>query len=225
MGNLFENVGVLPNPLNKHDLYELFIQMRNGDSLAKEKIVLHNLRLVIIVLKKYYYSGFPFEELVSVGTIGLMNAINTFDINKNFEFATYAAVCIKNEVLMYIRKNNWNLKVVGFDAVLKSFVDGSNVTYANVLASDEDIVSNYEEVNIYQVVLGIINDLPERERMCVMLYYGLGGYERIEQKDIGIILNIGQPTVSRILKKAIAKIRSELVKYEVLEKKNLVKGA
>lgn len=225
MGNLFENVGVLPNPLNKHDLYELFIQMWNGDSLAKEKIVLHNLRLVIMVLKKYYYSGFPFEELASVGTIGLMNAVNTFDISKNYEFATYATVCIKNEVLMYLRKNNWNLKVVGFDAVLKSFEDGSNVTYANVLASDEDIVSNYEEENIYQVVLGIINDLPERERMCVMLYYGLGGYERIEQKDIGSILNIGQPTVSRILKKAIAKIRSELVKYEVLEKKNLVKGA
>ena len=199
--------------------------MRNGDSLAKEKIVLHNLRLVIMVLKKYYYSGFPFEELASVGTIGLMNAVNTFDISKNYEFATYATVCIKNEVLMYLRKNNWNLKVVGFDDVLKSFNDGSTITYANVLTSVDDIVNRYEEETTYQVVLEIINNLSERERMCIMLYYGLNGYAKMEQKDIANILNITQPSVSKILKRSIDMIKKELVNYEILEKKKFVKGA
>jgi len=227
MRKLFFNYGNLPNTLNKQEIYELFIRMKKGDSLAKEKIVLHNLRLVIVVLKRYYACGINLEELVSVGNIGLMKAINTFDINKNLEFSTYATVCINNEILMYLRKDKWNLNMVSMDNLINN---GSMVTYESAIVSDEDIVLDYEDKNIYQIILEIINNLPEHECMCIMLFYGLGGYEKVGQKDIASMLNITQPQVSKLIKRIIKKIRSELIKLGVLEedsiiKKNLVKSA
>ena len=220
MGKLLFDYGNLPNVLNKQEIYELFIRMKNGDSLAKEKIVLHNLRLVIVVLKRYYTCGVNLEELISVGNIGLMKAINTFDINKNLEFSTYAVVCINNEMLMYLRKDKWNLNMVSMDNLINN---GSMLTYESAIVSDEDIVLDYEDKNIYQIILEIINNLPERECMCIMLFYGLGGYEKVGQKDIASMLNITQPQVSKLIKRAIDKVRNELIRNGILEEKAVIK--
>ena len=225
MGSLFVKYDNLPGVLSKQELYKLFIQMKNGDLYAKEKIVLHNLKLVSVVLKRYYNCGVNLEELISVGNIGLMKAVNTFDISKNLEFSTYAAVCINNEILMYLRKDKWNLNVVSIHSVSKTFKDGNHVTYEDVLESDKDIVLEYEESVIYQIVLKIINNLSWQEHICIMMYYGLCGYEKTEQKEIAKKISVCQSQVSKILKRAITMIRKELINQSILEEKGFVKRA
>lgn len=231
MKNVLFNYGNLPKALNKQEIYELFIRMKKGDSLAKEKIVLHNLRLVIVVLKRYYGCGVNLEELISVGNIGLMKAINTFNINKNLEFSTYAAVCINNEMLMYLRKDSKDKCIISYDKLINN-PDNDELTYEAVLQSDEDIILDYEDKNVYQMILDIIKTLSKRDYLCVVLSFGLDGYEKVPQKDIANMLNVTQPHISRTVKRAIDKVRNELIKNGILEEnaivkreKSLVKGA
>ena len=217
MENLNLNLMTFPNPLTKNEFVNLFYQMKNGDDLAKEKLVLHNLRLVMVVLKKYIGFNISFDELFSVGNLGLIKALNTYDINRNIEFSTYAIKCINNEFLVYLNREKKNLNNISFDDNLKTFKDGNYITYRNILKSDINIILDYEDKIIYDIICEIINLLPERKRICLLMYYGLNGYEKIPQKDIARQLNTCQSRVSTLLDETIDIIRKELVKREILE--------
>jgi RNA polymerase sporulation-specific sigma factor len=200
---------ILPEPLTKEmELYYLDLKEK-GDSFAKDKLIEHNLRLVVFLSKKYENTNVDLEDLVSIGTIGLIKAINTYKMDKNIKLATYASRCIDNEILMYLRKNKKRRSEVSFEESLSFDVDGNELHLEDVLGTEPDLVTKDLEFEVEkELLLGEIEKLEKRDKMIMVLRYGLEGKDEMTQKDVAEMLGISQSYISRIEKKVIKRLKN-----------------
>ncbi len=200
---------ILPEPLKKEEeLYYLELA-KDGDTFAKDKLIEHNLRLVVFLAKKYENTKVDLEDLVSIGTIGLIKGINTFSMNKNIKLATYASRCIDNEILMYLRKNKRVRSEVSFEDSLSYDADGNELHLEDVLGTDYDIVTRgIEEEDDRKLMMSEIEKLDIRDREIIILRYGLYNHEEMTQKEVADLLGISQSYISRIEKKVIRKLKN-----------------
>ena len=204
---------MLPEPLSK-EMEDYYVTLKDdGDETAKNKLIEHNLRLVVFLAKKYENTGVDLEDLVSIGTIGLINGINTFSKDKNIKLATYASRCIDNEILMFLRKNKRTKTEVSIDASLSLDGEGNELHLEDVLGTDPDIVTKgIEEENDKKIMINEVMHLKPRDRDIMILRYGLMGQEELTQKEVAEKLGISQSYISRIEKKVIKRLKT-LVNY------------
>ena len=198
-----------PPPLSKEEEHELFVRTRKGDSAARNKLIEHNLRLVAHIVKKYYTGAPDQDDLISVGTIGVIKAIDSFNIENGARFATYAGKCLQNEILMYFRSQKKHSGVTSINEPVDIDKDGNPLTYLEIIASPDDIVDSIDrKIKLEKIIKAIKNVLTERERKIIMLRYGLNKSGRhYAQRDVARMLGISRSYVSRIEKSAIDKIR------------------
>ncbi|MDD7630178.1 MAG: RNA polymerase sporulation sigma factor SigK [bacterium] len=200
---------ILPPPLSKEEENEALELARMGDVIAKNKLIEHNLRLVVFLAKKYENTNVDLEDLVSIGTIGLIKGINTYKMGKNIKLATYASRCIDNEILMFLRKNKKRKSEISFEDSLSYDAEGNELHLEDVLGTDKDIVPKKLEDKIEKKLLvRELDKLSERDRKIMILRYGLFGYEEVTQKDVADMLGISQSYISRIEKKVIKKLKN-----------------
>ena len=199
----------LPEPLSK-EMEEYYpIRSTDGDITARDKLIEHNLRLVVFLAKKYENTKVDLEDLVSIGTIGLIKGIKTYSMDKNIKLATYASRCIDNEILMYLRKNKKIKTEVSFDESLSFDMDGNELHLEDILGTDPDIVTRGLEENLNKrIVIDEINKLSPRDREIIVLRYGLLNGQEMTQKDVAELLGISQSYISRIEKKVIRRIKN-----------------
>ncbi len=198
---------ILPEPLSKEEEEKYVTLFQNGDMSAKDKLIEHNLRLVVYLSKKYENTKIDLEDLVSIGTIGLIKGINTYKNDKNIKLATYASRCIDNEILMYLRKNKKRNADVSLDESLSFDAEGNELHLEDILGTDSDIVTkDLEENDIKSIMLKEIDKLKDRDKQIMILRYGLKGNEEYTQKEVAELLGISQSYISRIEKKIIKKI-------------------
>ncbi len=201
----------LPPPLNSEEESEIFSRIMDGDQSAREPLITHNLRLVVYIAKKFESSGVGIEDLISIGTIGLIKAVNTFSPERNIKLATYASRCIENEILMHLRKSSSTKLEVSIDEPLNVDWDGNELLLSDVLGSDPDIVSvGIEEDNEKDILLAAVQRLGERERLIMSLRFGLFGYEEHTQKEVADLMGISQSYISRLEKRIIGKLKEDL---------------
>lgn len=199
----------LPPPLEKEEELACIIAAQKGDEEAKNKLIEHNLRLVVFLAKKYENTGYEMEDLVSIGSIGLIKGINTYKIDKNIKLATYASRCIANEILMFLRKNKKRKKEISLEDSLNYDNEGNELHLEDVLGTDNDLVSDqYEKSVEYSFVSQEINKLNNREKQIMVLRYGLNNTESFTQKEVADMLGISQSYISRIEKKVIKNIKN-----------------
>jgi len=202
-------VDKLPEPLSKKEEDRLIDEFHNGSLDAKNKLIEHNLRLVVFLSKKYENTNVDLEDLVSIGSIGLIKGINTFKGDKNIKLATYCSRCIDNEILMYLRKNKKVRTEVSFDESLSYDPEGNELHLEDILGTEPDIVTRGLEDDIdKKIVIDEINRLDPRDREIMVLRYGLVTGEEMTQKDVANLLGISQSYISRIEKKVIKKIKN-----------------
>ena len=199
----------LPEPLSKEMEEYYLIRSTDGDITARDKLIEHNLRLVVFLAKKYENTKVDLEDLVSIGTIGLIKGIKTYSMDKNIKLATYASRCIDNEILMYLRKNKKIKTEVSFDESLSFDMDGNELHLEDILGTDPDIVTRGLEENLNKrIVIDEINKLSPRDREIIVLRYGLLNGQEMTQKDVAELLGISQSYISRIEKKVIRRIKN-----------------
>ena len=199
---------MLPEPLSKEEEEYYVEKMCLGDMDAKDKLIEHNLRLVVFLAKKYENTGVDLEDLVSIGTIGLIKGIQTFQSGKNIKLATYASRCIDNEILMHLRKNKKVKTEVSIDASLSLDGEGNELHLEDVLGTDPDLVSKEnEKENDKKIMLEEVMKLKPRDRDIIVLRYGLLGNDELTQKEVAERLGISQSYISRIEKKVIKRLR------------------
>ena len=200
---------ILPPPLSKEEEEEALELASFGDEIAKNKLIEHNLRLVVFLAKKYENTNVDLEDLVSIGTIGLIKGINTYKRGKNIKLATYASRCIDNEILMFLRKNKRRKTEISFEDSLSFDADGNELHLEDVLGTDKDIVPRKLEDEIdKKLLVSEINKLSERDKKIMILRYGLFGHDEVTQKDVADMLGISQSYISRIEKKVIKNLKS-----------------
>lgn len=200
----------LPKPLSEEEELKTLIAYENGDLNARETLIEHNLRLVVFIAKRYETNPIFMEDLISIGTIGLIKAVNTFKREKGIKLVTYASRCIENEILMHLRKKNRRKVEVSFDEPLNVDYDGNELLLSDIIGTEHDIVS--KEINKKEEkkqLLKALDSLKNRERMIMKMRYGIG-YEELTQKDVADILGISQSYISRLEKKIISKLRIQL---------------
>ena len=203
----------LPPPLSKQEEQEVLDEIAKGNDSVREKLIVHNLRLVVYIAKKFENSGVGIEDLVSIGTIGLIKAVNTFCPEKNIKLATYASRCIENEILMFIRKTQPQKNEVSIDEPLNVDWDGNELLLSDVLGTDSDCVNRGIEQDAERQVLNeAVARLSEREHKIMVLRFGLSGEKEHTQKEVADIIGISQSYISRLEKKIIARLRRELEK-------------
>ena len=201
---------VLPAPLSRNEEAK-FIERLEFDEGARQILIEHNLRLVVYIAKRFENTGAGIEDLVSIGTIGLIKAINTFRIDKNIKLATYASRCIENEILMYIRKNAGMKNEVSIDEPLNVDWDGNELLLSDILGSEEESISfEIEQLEERAAIRRAVAALDEREREIIELRYGMRGEAELTQKEVADRLGISQSYISRLEKRIIARLRSEL---------------
>ena len=199
----------LPAPLSKEEEEQLVIRCNNGDEEAKNKLIEHNLRLVVFLAKKYENAKENLEDLVSIGTIGLIKGVKTYKLDKNIKLATYASRCIDNEILMFLRKNKRRKVEVSFEDSINLDSDGNELHLEDVLGTEDNIVEKeYEDKIDKDILLKEIENLPERDKEILSLRYGLNGKEEYTQKEVADMLGISQSYISRIEKKCIKKLKN-----------------
>ena len=199
---------ILPEPLTKEEEDYYIVLKEKGDEEAKDKLIEHNLRLVVFLAKKYENTGVDLEDLVSIGSIGLIKGINTFSSNKNIKLATYASRCIDNEILMYLRKNKKIKQEVSIDQALSLDGDGNELHLEDVIGTEKDEVpKNIELQDDKELMIREILSLKPRDREIMILRYGLLGNEEFTQKEVAEKLGISQSYISRIEKKVIKKLQ------------------
>lgn len=202
---------ILPPPLAKEDELRYLILAKKGDEDAKNKLIEHNLRLVVFLAKKYENTGYDIEDLVSIGSIGLIKGINTYKIDKNIKLATYASRCIANEILMFLRKNKKRRMEISLEDALNYDAEGNELHLEDILGTDEDIVLKEFENKLDKDMLSKeINSLNKRDKEIMILRYGLNNTEEYTQKEVAEMLGISQSYISRIEKKVIRKLKSIL---------------
>ncbi|NLL53197.1 MAG: RNA polymerase sporulation sigma factor SigE [Peptococcaceae bacterium] len=205
----------LPPPLSLDEEEDLICRLENGDVSVKDTLIERNLRLVVYISRKFENTGIGIEDLVSIGTIGLIKAVNTFDPAKKIKLATYASRCIENEILMYLRRNNKIRSEVSFDEPLNIDWDGNELLLSDVLGTDNDIISRpiEEEVDRYLLSQAMAS-LTDREKLIMELRFGMGGSEEKTQKEVADRLGISQSYISRLEKRIIRRLRKEFVRLE-----------
>jgi len=203
-----DSTTVFPKPLSAEKEAEAFVRMAEGDASARSELIEHNLRLVAHVVKKYYSPNVDSEELISIGTIGLIKAVNSFNNSKSTRFATYAAKCIENEVLMFFRSAKKSARDVYLDEPVDTDKDGNSMSLMDIIAEDDNMVDRIEVMIRSKQLYGFIDEcLDEREKEIIRHRYGLYGLKPLTQREVADKLNISRSYVSRIEKKALEKLK------------------
>lgn len=204
--------GSFPKPLSAAEERELLIKTSEGDIEARNKLVEHNLRLVAHIIKKYYSNQNDQDDLVSIGTIGLIKAINTFDINKNIKLSSYASRCIENEILMHFRNIKKTSQDISLNEAIDTDKDGNPLSLIDVLSTDDNILDSLNtKLNIRKIHDYIDSELDDREKRVIILRYGLNGKKPVTQREVAKILGVSRSYISRIETKALKTLRR---KYE-----------
>lgn len=203
----------LPPPLSKREEEEIFAKIEAGDETARQPLITHNLRLVVYIAKKFENSGVNVEDLVSIGTIGLIKAVNTFCPSRKIKLATYASRCIENEILMHLRKTTQLKNEISIDEPLNVDWDGNELLFSDILGSDSDVVDrNLEQQAEKDMLYKAVEGLPEREKTIMAMRFGLYGNKEHTQKQVADSMGISQSYISRLEKRIIVKLRRELEK-------------
>jgi RNA polymerase sporulation-specific sigma factor len=204
---------MLPPPLKKAEEAELAERIANGDEKAREPLIVHNLRLVVYIAKKFESSGINIEDLVSIGTIGLIKSVNTFCPEKNIKLATYASRCIENEILMHLRKVNQQRGDISLDEPLNTDWEGNELLLSDVLGSDGNEINNSMEDEDEKRILHLcMSSLSDRERLIMNMRFGLCGYKEHTQKEVADLLGISQSYISRLEKRIITQLKRDIEK-------------
>ncbi|MEF9866195.1 MAG: RNA polymerase sporulation sigma factor SigE [Oscillospiraceae bacterium] len=201
----------LPPPLSQDEEKVVFVGLEEGRQSCKDILIVHNLRLVVYIAKKFESSGIPIEDIISIGTIGLIKAVNTFVPSKNIKLATYASRCIENEILMYLRKSSNRRQESSIDEPLNVDCDGNELLLSDVLGSDQNLVSQeLEQAAERSMVLDAVENLGERERQIMQLRFGLLDGKEHTQKEVADLIGISQSYISRLEKRIIKRLRRDL---------------
>lgn len=203
----------LPEPLSKSEEEALLSRLASGEQEVREDLIVHNLRLVVYIAKKFESSGVNIEDLISIGTIGLIKAVNTFRPEKNIKLATYASRCIENEILMFLRKTVAHKADVSIDEPLNVDWDGNELLLSDILGSAaEEIHEGVEYDDEKRILLQSIQMLPQRERTIMCLRFGIGGGREYTQKEVAELLGISQSYISRLEKRILERLRKDMEK-------------
>jgi len=202
---------ILPPPLDEEAEMECLIKARDGDMEARNKLIVHNLRLVVYIAKKFESTKINIEDLISIGSMGLIKGVQTFKLEKNIKLATYASRCIENEILMYLRKTNKMRQEISLDEVLNVDSEGNEMILADILAANEEealsvMTKDEDRREIYEA----LNKLPKREREIIIMRFGLYDRTPLTQKEVADLLGISQSYISRLEKRIIDKMRHEI---------------
>ena len=204
---------LLPPPLSREEEIALMRRCNAGDSGARATLIERNLRLVVYISRKFENTGISIEDLISIGAIGLIKAVNSFDPDKNIKLATYASRCIENEILMVLRKSNRLKSEVSFDEPLNTDWDGNELLLSDILGTEPDLVSKELDADVEKQMLHTaIDKLNDREKYIVGLRYGLGAGKEHTQKEVADMMGISQSYISRLEKRIIGKLREEMLK-------------
>ena len=204
---------VLPPPLKGADELAALEALERGDEQAKQTLIEHNLRLVGYIARRFESTGINLEDLISIGTIGLIKAIGTYRLDKNIKLATYASRCIENEILMHIRKTAGQKAEVSLDEPINMDYDGNELLLSDILGTEEDVVTGHlEDAVDLQLLRQALKELPEREREIVLMRYGLEGRKELTQKEVAQKMGISQSYISRLEKRIMLRLRKELLR-------------
>ena len=200
---------ILPEPLSKEEEVDYVLKSMKGDVLAKNKLIEHNLRLVVFLAKKYENTNIDLEDLVSIGTIGLIKGVNTYKLDKNIKLATYASRCIDNEILMYLRKNKKRRTEISFEDSLSYDQEGNELHLEDILGTEKDnVTKKIEDKELEKLLYKELDKLKERDKLIMILRYGLYNSLEYTQKEVAEKLGISQSYISRIEKKVIKRLKS-----------------
>ena len=203
----------LPPPLTQEEERQVFEGLETGDKCAIEKMIVHNLRLVIYIAKKFECSAVSIDDLTSIGSLGLIKAVNSFIPSKNIKFATYASRCVENEILMFLRKQSNRNVDISIDDALTVDSDGNELNLIDILYTDEyEVSKNIEEESEKQVLWKSIDSLPKRERDIILMRFGLNGIQEKTQKEVADEIGISQSYISRLEKRIFKKLKKEIEK-------------
>ncbi len=204
---------VLPPPLKAEEESRTLEQLEGGSESAKQLLIEHNLRLVVFIARRFENTGINLEDLISIGTIGLIKAIGTYRRDKNIKLATYASRCIENEILMYIRKTAPLKAEVSLDEPINMDYDGNELLLSDILGTEEDVILKPLEDDVdLRVLRQAVKELPEREREIVLMRFGLQGRKELTQKEVAQKMGISQSYISRLEKRIMQKLKKELIK-------------
>lgn len=201
----------LPPPLSREEEGVLVSELKKGDPLVKQMLVERNLRLVVYIARKFDNTGIQLEDLIGIGSIGLIKAVNTFDPEKKIKLATYASRCIENEILMFLRRNHRTRTEVSFDEPLNVDWDGNELLLADVVGTEDDVIEKDIEAYVERELLSeALEMLSDRERTIMELRFGLNGGEEMTQKEVADLLGISQSYISRLEKRIIKRLKKEM---------------
>ena len=204
---------VLPTPLKGQQEQEALEALERGDEGAKQKLVEHNLRLVVYIARRFENTGINLEDLISIGTIGLMKAVGTYRLEKKIKLATYASRCIENEILMYIRKTANQKAEVSLDEPINLDCDGNELLLSDILGTEEDMILRPLEEDVDRHVLRqALKTLPPRDQEIVFLRFGLEGHRELTQKEVAQAMGISQSYISRLEKRILLRLRKEFLR-------------
>lgn len=207
----------LPKPLSKQEFNELFEKMKQGNELAKEKLLKHNIRLVLYeVTSRFKSVKYDKKELISIGNFGLMKAITTFDLSKKIEFSTYAIRCIDNEILMFLRNLKKGQNVDSLDKINYD-KNGNELKIKDIISDKTDIAKEYIDKETYQIIRQIVKDLPSRDRKIIMLYFGFYNNQTHTQKEIANMMTVSQSYISRLISQIVKNLGQQLHQKGVIE--------
>lgn len=203
----------LPPPLEREEEAVLLEKLPEGDFETRQKLIEHNLRLVVYIARRFENTGINIEDLISIGTIGLIKAISTFRTDKNIKLATYASRCIENEILMYLRKNSNAKTEISFDEPLSTDWDGKELLLSDVLGTENDVVMRPIEEDVdRQLLHTAVSHLSHRDREIITMRFGLGGRKELTQKEVADSMGISQSYISRLEKRIMKHLKHEIVK-------------
>lgn len=204
---------VLPPPLKGEEEQSALVQLEQGDEEAKQLLIERNLRLVVFIARRFENTGINLEDLISIGTIGLIKAVGTYRRDKNIKLATYASRCIENEILMYIRKISNQKTEVSLDEPINMDYDGNELLLSDILGTDEDLILRPLEDDVDLCLLRkAVKELPEREREIVVMRFGLEGRQELTQKEVAQKMGISQSYISRLEKRIMLRLRKEILR-------------
>ena len=204
---------VLPAPLKPEQERQALAHLAEGDEAARQLLIEHNLRLVVYIARRFENTGVNLEDLISIGTIGLIKAVGTFRTDRNIKLATYSSRCIENEILMHIRKISGQKAEVSLDEPINTDWDGNELLLSDVLGTDSDVVMQPLEDDVdHQLLRQALGSLPEREKQIVCMRFGLGGKQEKTQKEVADIMGISQSYISRLEKRIMLRLRREITR-------------
>ena len=204
---------VLPPPLKGQEEQDALIALEQGSMDAKQRLIERNLRLVVFIARRFESTGVNLEDLISIGTIGLIKGINTYRRDKNIKLATYASRCIENEILMHIRKIANQKTEVSLDEPINMDYDGNELLLADILGTDEDMILRPMEDEVDLCILRqAVKELPDREREIIYMRFGLEGYQELTQKEVAVKMGISQSYISRLEKRIMLRLRKEMIR-------------